>query len=320
MYGSLSEVKIDQKSFAVKSSDGPNGRVISCVDTAFANARRRGFRDANKEQRAKGLPKEERTFTHTDAVRAAMRTGKNIMGKLQSISERWNHFLTVFLPLGNAAHSDNDLVSLKNSFSHFCLEFRRAYPNGWLFYWIEVNKAKQYHIHMCIKTGTSSTRKTFECWASRMWGASCRSKFSSVRHNSTEKKLARVTDYHMNQAGYAGKHIKRSCRVRLAGIAHELGGKTFGFIGKKNCSFVSTQTQSVDTDKLSRIAQAIASETEKGARNNNRIPNALQIARVRSGNFKHYFVSPELWATIQGILAEPRRRSGSDRNRIPLAA
>lgn len=316
MYESLSEVSVDQKSFAVKSSNGANGRVISCVDTAFANARRRGFCNANKERRAKGLPKEKRVFTHTDAVRAATRTGKNIMGMIQSINERWNHFLTVFLPLGNAPHSDKDLVSLKNSLSHFCLEFRRAYPNGWLFYWIEVNKAKQYHIHMCVKTGTSSTRKTFECWASRIWGASCRSKYSNVRHTSTEKKLARATDYHMNQAGYAGKHIKKSCRVRLAGNAHEQKVTTFGFIGKKNCSFVSTQTQTVDMEKLTRIAQAIVSETEKRAGNN----NSLQIARVRSGNFRHYFVSPELWATIQSILAEPRRRSGPDRNRIPLAA
>jgi hypothetical protein len=120
----------------------------------------------------------------------------------------------------------------------------------------------------------------------------------------------------MNQAGYAGKHSKRSCRARLAGIAHELGGKTLGFIGRKNCSFVSTQKQTVDMDKLSRIAQAIVYEIEKGPSNN----KSLQIARVRNGNFRHYFVSPELWATIQAILAEPRRRSGPDRNRIPLAA
>jgi len=320
VHESLSEVSVDQKSFVVKSSDGPNGRVISCVDVAFANARRRGFCNANKERRAKGLPKEKRVFTHTDAVRAATRTGKNIMSTLQSINERWDHFLTVFLPLGNAPHSDKDLVSLKNSLSHFCSEFRRAYPNGWLFYWIEVNKAKQYHIHMCVKTGTSSTRKTFECWASRIWGVSCRSKYSKVRHNSTEKKLARVTNYHINQAGYAGKHDKRSCRVKLAGIAHELGGKTFGFIGKKNCSLVSTQTQTVDMDKLNRIAQAIVSEIEKGPSNNKRKPNSLQIARVISGNFKHYFVSGELWAIIQAILSEPRRRSGPGRNRIPIAA
>ena len=320
MYGSLSKVGSDQKSFAVKSSDGPNGRAVSCADLAFADARRRSFRVANKERRAKGLPKKERTFTHTDAERASKRTGKSIMGKLQSINERWNYFLTVFLPLGNAPHDDKDLVSLKNSFSHFCLEFRRAYPNGWLFYWIEINKAKQYHIHMCVKTDTSSTRKTFECWASRMWGASCWNKYSNARHNSTEKKLAKVTNYHVNQAGYAGKHIKRSCRVRLAGIAHEQKVKTFGFIGKKNCSFVSTQKQTVDMEKLASIAQAIASEIEKGARNNKRKSNALQIARVISGNFKHYFVSDDLWAIIQAILSEPRRRSEPDRNRIPLAA
>lgn len=320
MYGSLSEVGSEQKSFAVKSSDGPNGKTVSVVDLAFANARRRAFRVANKERPAKGLPKEERAFTHTDAERAAKRTGKSIMGTLQSINERWDHFLTVFLPLGNVAHSDKDLVCLKNSLSHFCLEFKRAYPNGWLFYWIEINKAQQYHIHMCVKTGTSSTRKTFECWASRMWGASCRSKYSNTRHNSSEKKLAKVTNYHMNQVGYAGKHIKKSCRVKLAGIAHEQKMKTFGFIRKKNCSFVSIQTQTLDVDKLNIIAQAIVSDIEKGARNNKHTPNALQIARVKAGNFKHYFVSPELWAIIQAILAEPGRKSGTDRSRVPLAA
>jgi hypothetical protein len=73
-------------------------------------------------------------------------------------------------------------------------------------------------------------------------------------------------------------------------------------------------------DKLNSIAQAIVSEIEKGARNNKLILNALQIVRVRSGNFKHYFVSDDLWAIIQAILAEPRHSFGPDRNRIPLAA